>query len=133
LIGNRANSLEPRKRPLSSMSPTIILNGAHVELVVGAAGGPRIINATLQTILNVLDFRMPVKQAVEVERIHHQWLPDRLSVEAKIDAEQRKALEQRGHALREQSALGVVQAISINGNGVSGAADPRKVERARTE
>ena len=133
LIGNRANSLEPKKRPLSSMSPTIILNGSHVELVAGAAGGPRIINATLQTIVNVLDFKMPVKQAVEVERIHHQWMPERLSVEAKIDAQQRKALEQRGHALREQSALGTVQAITINGSGVNGAADPRKVERARTE
>ncbi len=133
LIGNRANSLEPKKRPLSSMSPTIILNGNRVELVVGAAGGPRIINATLQTILNVLDFKMPVKQAVEVERIHHQWMPERLSVEGKIDGEQKKALEARGHVVREQSALGVVQAITINGSGVNGAADPRKVERARTE
>jgi gamma-glutamyltranspeptidase/glutathione hydrolase len=133
LIGNRANALEPNKRPLSSMSPTIILNGARVELVVGAAGGPRIINATLQTILNVLDFHMPAKQAVAVARIHHQWLPDRLSIEANIDADQRKALEQRGHVLRVQSALGVVQAIAINGNAVNGAADPRKFERARTE
>jgi gamma-glutamyltranspeptidase/glutathione hydrolase len=133
LIGNRANSLEPKKRPLSSMSPTIILNGNRVELVVGAAGGPRIINATLQTILNVLDFKMPVKQAVEVERIHHQWMPERLSVEGKIDGEQKKALELRGHVVRQQSALGVVQAITINGSGVNGAVDPRKVERARTE
>jgi len=133
LIGNRANSLEPKKRPLSSMSPTIILNGNRVELVVGAAGGPRIINATLQTILNVLDFKMPVKQAVEIERIHHQWLPERLSIERKIDGEQKKALEARGHVVRQQSALGVVQAIAINGSGVNGAVDPRKVERARTE
>ena len=133
LIGNRANSLEPNKRPLSSMSPTIILNGNRVELVVGAAGGPRIINATLQTILNVLDFKMPVKQAVAIERIHHQWLPERLSVEGKIDSEQKKALEARGHVVREQSALGVVQALTINGSGVNGAVDPRKVERARTE
>ena len=133
LIGNRANALEPNKRPLSSMSPTIILNGNRVELVVGAAGGPRIINATLQTILNVLDFKMPVKQAVAIERIHHQWLPERLSVEGKLDGEQKKALEARGHVVREQSALGVAQAITINGSGVNGAADPRKVERARTE
>ncbi len=133
LIGNRANALEPNKRPLSSMSPTIILNGTRVELVVGAAGGPRIINATLQTILNVLDFKMPVKQAVAIERIHHQWLPERLSVEGKLDGEQKKALEARGHVVREQSALGVAQAITINGSGVNGAADPRKVERARTE
>lgn len=133
LIGNRANSLEPKKRPLSSMAPTIILNGDRPELVVGAAGGPRIINATLQTILNVLDFKMPVKQAVEAPRVHHQWMPERLSVEAKVDVELKKALEQRGHAIREQNALGVVQAITWDGLTMNGAADPRKVERARTE
>lgn len=133
LIGNEANALRPGKRPLSSMSPTIILNGNKPELVVGAAGGPRIITATLQTILNVLDFRMPVKPAVEAERVHHQWIPDRLNFESKIGADQRKALEARGHALREQSALGVVQAITVSGSGASGAADPRKTERARTE
>jgi gamma-glutamyltranspeptidase/glutathione hydrolase len=133
LVGNEANSLQPRKRPLSSMSPTIVLHGNRPELVIGAAGGPRIINATLQTILNIVDFRMPVKAAVEAERIHHQWLPDRLTVEAKIASDQRKALEQRGHALREQGALGVVQAITVNGAAASGAADPRKTERARTE
>jgi gamma-glutamyltranspeptidase / glutathione hydrolase len=133
LIGNEANSLKPKKRPLSSMSPTIILNGNRPELIVGAAGGPRIISATLQTILNVVDFRMPVKSAVGAERIHHQWIPDRMSLEAKIAGDQRKALEQRGHALREQGALGVVQAITVNGTEASGAADPRKTERARTE
>ena len=133
LIGNEANSLQPKKRPLSSMSPTIILNGNRPELVLGAAGGPRIINATLQTILNVLDFRMPVKTAVETERMHHQWMPDRLILEAKISGDRRKALEERGHAVREQNALGVVQAITVSGAEASGAADPRKTERARTE
>jgi len=133
LIGNQANSLQPKKRPLSSMSPTIILNGNSPELIVGAAGGPRIINATLQTILNVLDFKMPVKQAVDAARIHHQWIPDRLGVETRIDAEQKKALQQRGHQIREQNALGVVQAITWDGSTLNGAVDPRKVERARTE
>jgi gamma-glutamyltranspeptidase/glutathione hydrolase len=133
LIGNEANSLQPKKRPLSSMSPTIILNGNRPELIVGAAGGPRIISATLQTILNVVDFRMPITTAVGAERIHHQWMPDRLNLEAKLPGEKRKDLEQRGHALREQNALGVVQAITVNRAGVSGIADPRKTERARTE
>jgi gamma-glutamyltranspeptidase/glutathione hydrolase len=133
LIGNQANSLQPQKRPLSSMSPTIILSGGRPELVVGAAGGPRIINATLQTILNVLDFKMPVKQAVDSARIHHQWMPERLSIEARIDAEPKKSLEQRGHAIREQNALGVVQAITWDGTTMTGAADPRKVDRAKTE
>lgn len=133
LIGNEANSLQPKKRPLSSMSPTIVLRDGRPELVVGAAGGPRIISATLQTILNVLDFRMSVKAAVEAPRIHHQWLPDRLYLEAKLGAEQKKQLEQRGHVLREQSALGVAQVIGWQGPTMSGAADPRKVDRARTE
>ena len=132
-IGNEANSLQPNKRPLSSMSPTIILNGDRPELIAGAAGGPRIISATLQTILNVLDFHMPVKEAVASARIHHQWLPDRLNVESTIGSEQRKALEQRGHVVREQGTVGVVQAITVEGSQVSGAADPRKVDRARTE
>ena len=133
LIGNEANSLQPNKRPLSSMSPTIILNGDRPELIAGAAGGPRIISATLQTILNVLDFHMPVKEAVAGARIHHQWLPDRLNIESTIGSEQRKALEQRGHVVREQGTVGVVQAITVKGSEVSGAADPRKVDRARTE
>jgi len=133
LVGNEANALAPKKRPLSSMSPRNVLSGGRVELVVGAAGGPRIISATLQTILNVLDFRMPVGAAVEAARMHHQWLPDRLNLEPKIGAEERQALAERGHALREQTALGVVQAIAVSGSKTAGAADPRKTERARAE
>ena len=133
LIGNEANSLQPGKRPLSSMSPTIILRGKRPELVVGGAGGPRIITATLQTIVNILDFAMPVASAVSSPRVHHQWLPDRLNVEPKIAPETKKALEQRGHVLRDQTSLGVVQAITWEGAKMSGIADPRKVERARTE
>jgi gamma-glutamyltranspeptidase / glutathione hydrolase len=133
LIGNQANSLQPNKRPLSSMSPTIILNAGRPEIVVGASGGPRIINATFQTILNFLEFKMPVSAAVESARIHHQWMPDRMSVEAGIAADAKKDLEKRGHALRTQSALGVVQAITWDGSLMNGAADSRKTERARTE
>jgi gamma-glutamyltranspeptidase / glutathione hydrolase len=133
LMGNEANSLQPRKRPLSSMSPTIILRGDRPELVVGGAGGPRIISATLQTILNVIDFRMPVDKAVQAPRVHHQWLPERLDVENDLPQETRKSLERRGHTIRETQVLGVVQAIVAGRGGVAGAADPRKVERARSE
>ena len=133
LFGNEANSLKPGKRPLSSMSPTIILRGNRPEVVIGAAGGPRIITATLQSILNILDFGMPVAPAVSSPRVHHQWLPDRLNVEPGITAEAKTALQQRGHMLREQTSLGVVQAITWEGRRMDGAADPRKVERARTE
>ena len=133
LVGNEANSLQPNKRPSSSMSPTIILQNGRPELVVGAAGGPRIISATLQTILNVIDFHMPVGAAVEAPRIHHQWLPERLNVETKIGEEARKGLAQRGHTLRQQTELGVVQAITWQDSTMSGVADSRKTERARTE
>jgi gamma-glutamyltranspeptidase/glutathione hydrolase len=133
LLGNDANSLQPRKRPLSSMSPTIILQGERPELIVGGAGGPRIISATLQAILNVLDFGMPVDKAVQAPRIHHQWMPDTLNVEVEIAPETRRSLERLGHAIRERSVLGVVQAILVRRSQVSGAVDPRKEERARSE
>jgi gamma-glutamyltranspeptidase / glutathione hydrolase len=133
LVGNKANSLQPKKRPLSSMSPTIILRGDRPELIVGGAGGPRIISATLQTILNVIDYQMAVDKAVDAPRIHHQWVPERLDVEPGIPRETRDSLERRGHALREISSIGVVQAIVSKRGKVNGAADPRKVERARSE
>jgi gamma-glutamyltranspeptidase/glutathione hydrolase len=133
LVGNDANSLQPKKRPLSSMTPTIILQGDRPELIVGAAGGPRIISATLQTILNVLDFHMPVKEAVDAPRIHHQWIPDELNVEDRLPPETKKSLERRGHVIRERVALGVVQAILAKRSKTSGAADSRKADRARSE
>jgi len=133
LVGNEANSLEPKKRPLSSMAPTIILAGERPEMIVGGAGGPRIISATLQTILNVIDYGMAVDKAVAAPRIHHQWLPDFLYVETEIAPEIKKSLERRGHALKERSELGVVQAIVTKGSSLAGAADPRKEERARSD
>jgi gamma-glutamyltranspeptidase/glutathione hydrolase len=83
--------------------------------------------------VNILDFAMPVASAVSSPRVHHQWLPDRVNVEPKITPETKRELEQRGHTLREQTSLGVVQAITWEGAKMNGAADPRKVERARTE
>jgi gamma-glutamyltranspeptidase/glutathione hydrolase len=133
LVGNDANSLQPKKRPLSSMTPTIILQGDRPELIVGAAGGPRIISATLQTILNVLDFQMPIKEAIEAPRIHHQWIPDELNVEDKLPSETKKSLERRGHTVRERTTLGVVQAVLAKRSKTTGAADSRKAERARSE
>lgn len=133
LVGNEANSIQPRKRPLSSMAPTIILEGDRPALVVGGAGGPRIISGILQTILNILDFQMPVQHAVDSPRIHHQWLPDELNVEATLSPETKKSLERRGHAIRERNVLGLVQAIGAKRGKIAGASDPRKEERARAE
>ena len=133
LIGNDANALQPKKRPLSSMAPTIVLKGERPELIVGGAGGPRIISATLQTILNILDFNMPVKEAVESPRIHHQWMPEDLFVEAALAPETKRSLERRGHTLKERGTVGVVQAILAKGSKITGAADPRKTERVQSE
>lgn len=133
LIGAEANSIQPRKRPLSSMTPTIVLQGDHPSLIVGAAGGPRIISATLQTILNVVDFQMALKRAVESPRIHHQWIPNELVVESKILPSARKSLERQGHKIKERESLGVVQAIVVKGGKIAGMADPRKQEKARSD
>ncbi len=133
LVGNEANSLQPKKRPLSSMVPTVILREDRPELIVGAAGGSRIISATLQVILNILDFHMPVREAVAAARIHHQWMPDNLIAEAEIAAETKRALERRGHNVRERGTIGVAQAIVVEKGKVSGAADPRKTERTGSE
>ena len=133
LVGNEANSLQPKKRPLSSMTPTIVLQGDRPVLILGAAGGPRIISATLQTILNILDFHMPVTEAVEASRIHHQWIPDEINVEEKIPSETKKSLERRGHVVRERGTLGVVQAILVKRSKITGAADSRKADRGRSE
>ena len=133
LVGNEANALQPKKRPLSSMTPTIILLGDRPELIVGAAGGPRIISATLQTIVNVLDFHMPVKEAVEAPRIHHQWIPEEINVETKLAPEAKKSLERRGHSVKERTGLGVVQAILAKRSKLAGAVDSRKEERGRSD
>ena len=132
LLGNQANSLQPGKRPLSSMAPTIILRNERPELVVGAAGGPRIISATLQAILNVVDFHLPVNEAIVAPRIHHQWMPDNLIAEAGISAQAKQSLSERGHNVRERGVVGVAQAIVIKDKPL-GAADPRKPARAQTE
>ena len=130
LIGTEANSIQPKKRPLSSMMPTIILQDDRPALIVGASGGPRIINATLQAVLNVLDFHLPLKRAIESPRIHHQWIPNELAVEGKISPNTRKSLERRGHEVKERTSLGVVQAILVQRAKIDAEADARKEEKA---
>jgi gamma-glutamyltranspeptidase / glutathione hydrolase len=129
------NLPEARKRPLSSMSPTIVLDAeGRVEIVAGGAGGPRIITATLQTILNALD-GMDAPAAVAAPRFHHQWLPDRLQMEPGLagapsgeDRPLAEALAARGHRVEPAAALANVQAIvrDRSGRGWTAASDPRK-------
>jgi len=121
------NLPEPDKRPLSSMSPTILLDDGRVILIAGASGGPRIITATTQCILNCVLFDMTPKQAVGAARFHHQWMPNVLQLESDWpDPSVPSALEQLGHDCSELGSVGVVQLIRVTADGIHAASDPRK-------
>ncbi len=117
LIGQEANSIAPGKRPLSSMSPTIVLKDAQPVLTLGAAGGPTIITQVVQALVNTLDLGMPLDEAVAASRIHHQWSPDLLFVETSIHQDILDALSGKGHVLKNREHLGSTQAIGIDENG----------------
>jgi gamma-glutamyltranspeptidase/glutathione hydrolase len=128
LIQSEANSIEPGKRPLSSMTPTIVVRDGRAEFVVGASGGPRIITATAQVLLNLVRFGMTPEQAVDCARIHHQWSPDILEVEdERMPAHE---LKRFGHSVRVRNDSAVVQAAASNRPGLLGASDRRKGGRA---
>lgn len=127
LTGTEANAIEPGKRMLSSMTPTIVTKNGKVVMVTGAAGGPRIITATLQNILNVLLFEMNIQQAVSAPRFHHQWLPDLLYVEEYgISPDTKRILADYGHELSVIENIGRVHSVYINEKGLKyGVPDPR--------
>jgi gamma-glutamyltranspeptidase/glutathione hydrolase len=125
LIGGEANAVAPGKRPLSSMSPTIVLHEGKPLLALGAAGGPTIISQTLLAILNFIDFDMTLDAAIGSPRFHHQWQPNELKIERGVAAEVREELRRRGHALSERDAIGVCQAVGKSAGGFVGVADPR--------
>ncbi len=115
LIGTPANLARPGKRMLSSMSPTIIARDGQLYMVTGTLGGRTIINTVLTTILNVIDFGMNAQEAVDAGRLHHQWLPDTLSMERYgFSADTIKALQAMGHTIREGGNQGVEQVIVNN-------------------
>jgi gamma-glutamyltranspeptidase/glutathione hydrolase len=127
LIGGGANAVEPGKRPLSSMSPTIVLKDGEVLLVTGSPGGSRIITTVLQVIMNVIDHGMNVAEASVAPRIHHQWLPDELRVEEGLSLDTIRLLEERGHTIRVQETMGSTQSIMRRDDGaLFGASDPRR-------
>ncbi|GAA6170287.1 gamma-glutamyltransferase [Sessilibacter corallicola] len=126
LLGGSANAIEARKRPLSSMTPTLVFKDGHPYLVVGSPGGSKIINVVLQQILNVVDHGMNIAEASSVPRIHHQWYPDVLNVERGISPDTLKLLEHKGHALEQTRVLGSTQSIMIDNNLLYGASDPRR-------
>jgi gamma-glutamyltranspeptidase/glutathione hydrolase len=125
LVGFEANAPGPGKRPLSSMTPTVVLKDGKPVLITGSPGGSRIITAVLNTIVNVIDHGMTVAQAVSAPRVHHQWLPDKLFVEPGLPAETIASLQARGHTVEETRPFGSVNSIAVTPDGLIGAADAR--------
>jgi gamma-glutamyltranspeptidase/glutathione hydrolase len=136
LLQGAANAIQPGKRPLSAMTPTMVFKDGQLLLVTGSPGGPTIINTVLQVITNVIDFQMPVAQAVEAPRVHHQWMPDRLSYERYgMSRDTQEILAARGHTIVERQSYegryqGDAETIAIDAKTGArlGAADPRKAD-----
>ncbi len=126
LIGGEANKVEPNKRMLSSMSPTIVKDHGKNFLVTGSPGGSRIITTTLQVIMNVIDHDLNIQSAVTAPRIHHQWLPDELRIEEGISPDTIKILEEKGHKVVQKSAMGAIQSVMVKDGMMYGGADPRR-------
>ncbi len=126
LLGSEANSIQANKRPLSSMTPSIIFKNNKPYLVLGSPGGSRIITTVLQVALNVMEHNMNVAEAVNSPRIHHQWLPEVLMMEKGFGPDTEKLLEEKGYKLYPSSTMGSVQAILKEGDYFYGAADPRR-------
>ncbi len=122
------NSIAPGKKPLSSMTPTIVLKEGRVVALAGASGGPRIITSTLQVLLRMLEFEEPAASAVAAARFHHQWQPAELLYEAGY-APFESQFTQRGHVTRPSGDLAATQAIRITPRGLEPASDPRKQGR----
>ena len=134
LVGSEANAIEPGKRPLSSMSPTIVVRGAQPVMALGGAGGPTIITAVSQVIVNVLDFRMDLPLAVSWPRFHHQYLPDALFVEEISPLARLPQGSMKGMKIVPRDHIGIVNAIAWSGKerAYVGVSDPRVREsRAR--
>jgi gamma-glutamyltranspeptidase / glutathione hydrolase len=130
LVGAEANAVQAQKRPLSSMSPTIVLRDGKPVLVVGAAGGPTIITQVLLAIIRTVDFGLPPKEAIGAPRFHQQWKPDVLRIERAVPESIRAELQRRGHQLNVVGEMGVSQAVGTDGMGFRGAHDPRVAGKA---
>lgn len=126
LIQSAANVIEPGKRPLSSMTPTIVVKDGQAVISAGASGGPRIITATLQNLLNQMIFGMEPQQAVTEPRFHHQWSPNELLLEPKLKAGAGPKLSEFGHQVQSASSLAATQGTARTAKGLQGGSDPRK-------
>lgn len=126
LIQSKANAVEPGKRPLSSMTPSIVIEDGKATYACGASGGPRIITATLQSLLNHTVFEMSAADSVAAARFHHQWSPDELLLEPSLEKSIGPGLKAKGHTIQRTSALAATQAASAHDGSLGGGSDPRK-------
>jgi gamma-glutamyltranspeptidase/glutathione hydrolase len=125
LVGNEANSVAAGKRPLSSMSPTLVLKEGKPVMTLGAAGGPTIITQVVQALVNVIDLNLSVEDSLAAQRVHHQWKPDMLLVETNMPEALAKGLEQKGHKLYPRGHFGATQMIRLKGERFEAVTEPR--------
>ncbi len=121
----QANAIQPHKTPLSSMSPTIVSREGKLYAVLGSPGGPTIINTVIEVLVNLIDFKMNIADAVSAPRFHHQWMPDRLQVERGVSPDTVDRLRSRGHHVEIVAQQGEVAAIVVRADWLEGTADPR--------
>ena len=130
LLGGDANAVEAGKRPLSSMTPVIVLKDGKAWLATGSTGGSRIITTVLQNLVNIIDFNMNIAQAISTPRTHHQWMPDYLRIERGISPDTISLLKQMGHDVRIMPAMGRAQTVQHTQGRFFGASDPRNPDGA---
>lgn len=126
LTGGKANAIAPKKRMLSSMSPTIVSQNGRVVLVTGSPGGSRIITSVLQLLINVFEYNMNIAEATHAPRFHHQWFPDELRLEKGFSADTQRLLKRMGHTLAIRNTMGSLQSIHVVDGWLHGASDPRR-------
>jgi gamma-glutamyltranspeptidase/glutathione hydrolase len=126
LLGGEANSVQPKKRPLSSMTPTMVFKDGKPFFATGSPGGSRIITTVLQILLNIIDHDMNVAEASHAPRIHHQWYPDKLFIEKGVNYDTQSLLRARGHEIQQIGSMGSTQTIMIKDGLLYGASDPRR-------
>jgi gamma-glutamyltranspeptidase/glutathione hydrolase len=130
LIQGEANAIQPRKRPVSSMTPAIVLKDGKLFMVVGTPGGPTIANSVLQAFVSVADFHMNAQDAVNAPRFHHQWYPDRIFMEPGFSPDTIALLKGRGHQIEMKGSNNDLNLILMDGEWIQAAVDPRREGKA---
>lgn len=129
LVGSEANAIQPRKRPLSSMSPTLVFKDGKPVMAIGAAGGPTIISQVVQALLYTLNDQMPLETALAQPRMHQQWNPNTIFVETAMPEKNQKSLQRKGHDVKVWPSMGVTQAIQLREGKLHPVADPRIISQ----